>query len=236
MSIIAARDRGYRLDPQISTGAKATAAMGRGRKRFSFHREPSGQKRGQWSDGADLPQTVRSSAHEHPGAWAPKSMHSRPSIWKLFLCRSLALSAFGIWVFGATDVQQFVAAVTAGVLAAAGLSWLRAAAGIHFDLPAGGLSVLLRRLPLNVLRDLTTLFLALGPAMAGRHRPVGACHELAFDAGENSASAAARRALVLAAASTSPNTIALEVDRRKHLLHVHRLIHAKTPADRKWPI
>ena len=99
--------------------------------------------------------------------------------------------------------------------------------------------LLVRRLPINVLRDTGVVFAALGRALWRRERIEGVFRVVPFDAGGDDPRSAARRALVVAGTCLSPNTVVVAIDAAHDQLILHQLVasrQAPGKGDREWPL
>ena len=89
----------------------------------------------------------------------------------------------------------------------------------------------------NAVRDTLIVFGVLLRRLAGGPLPHDAIVDLRFDAGGDDPESNARRALVIEAVSFAPNSIVLDLDRRRGTLRVHYLRSDVTkPAAAEWPV
>jgi multisubunit Na+/H+ antiporter MnhE subunit len=124
-------------------------------------------------------------------------------------------------------VAGLAAAITVAALAAAGTqyrlrwSWLLAAPRVAW----------------NVVRDSVIVTVLLVRALTGRE-PDDAIVDVPFDPGGDDPESRARRALVVAAISTAPNSIVLGIDEATRTLRVHYLSRgaASQPRSTRWPV
>lgn len=148
----------------------------------------------------------------------------------------VAFTAIEAMLIGKIDPQE--TPVGAGVAALAATITVAALAihGERYRLRWSWL-VHIPRVLLNVARDTWIVTVALLRALAGRE-PDAAIVELPFAPGGDDAESRARRALAVAAASTSPNSIVLEIDDARGTMRVHYLSAgaAPRPHSERWPL
>ncbi len=155
---------------------------------------------------------------------------------RLFPLYWLVFALFYWWLIAKVQIQQLAAAVLVGAVVAIGLTALHASAGLRLSLELGWFGLLVRRLPGKILSDLLLLAKALVRAASGR-QSTGTFKEVPFVPGGEDPQSAARRALVTAAISVPPNTIALSVQSRKRVIKVHQLVFkAEPPGEKEWPL
>jgi multisubunit Na+/H+ antiporter MnhE subunit len=83
------------------------------------------------------------------------------------------------------------------------------------------------------LLDTGVVLRALSMHISGRRRMSGAFRVIAFDPGGDDPTSAARRALLTAAISATPNTYVVGIDRGRNMMLVHQLVPApKRDAER----
>jgi multisubunit Na+/H+ antiporter MnhE subunit len=130
-----------------------------------------------------------------------------------------------------TPVGFGVAGLTAALTVAA-----LAACGTGYRLRWSWLLVA-PRVAWNVVHDSVVLTVVLLRALSGRG-PDDGIVEVPFDAGGDDAESRARRALVIAAVSTAPNSIVLGVDDARGTLRMHYLSRsaAKDRESERWPV
>lgn len=87
------------------------------------------------------------------------------------------------------------------------------------------------RLPPRAVLDVGVLAAALWRRLILRRSVSGAFRAIPFRATDESAEATARRAIIAGAASFTPNTYVLDVDRERGVILVHQLV--PQPGDRK---
>ena len=138
------------------------------------------------------------------------------------------------WLIAKLQVEQLGAAVVVGFIVAGALLSVAAQANLSFAVEWRWCGLLLKRLPLRVLRDSALISAALARSLAGR-RVTGAFGTRPFNPGGSDAYSATRRALVFAAVSLPPNTFAIRPEGRGSLL-VHQLVFQTQPADKEWPL
>jgi len=145
------------------------------------------------------------------------------------------LCAFEIALVGKLDAQETPAgigvALIATVIAVAGATMAGLRLGLRWSWL--WLPLLVAR---NILRDTFLVYGAVLESVAGR--PVRDAYlEIPFDPGGDDAESTARRALVVAGVSTSPNEIVLGVDKHARKLRVHVLVRTRSPKrSRAWPL
>lgn len=126
------------------------------------------------------------------------------------------------------------AVAASGATAASAVFW---ASGARYWPRLSWLKPLLA-VPPRVLADCGVVGLAIWRQISGR--PVaGRFRIVPFDPGEDDAASAARRALVTASVSISPNTYVVAIDRERRLLLVHQLVPSPEPpgrGDQVWPL
>lgn len=94
-------------------------------------------------------------------------------------------------------------------------------------------------LPISVVRDCYVVGQALWWRVTNRRSVTGALLALPFNPGGDDAESAARRAIVTAGVSISPNTFVVAIDRVHGVLLVHQLVKSPEPpgnGDREWPL
>lgn len=147
----------------------------------------------------------------------------------------LLLSLLEIALLGKLDPQETPAGIAVALIASAATVAGARAANAQFRLRWRwlGLAPVVAR---NIVRDTFIVFGALLRAVAGR--PVrDAFLEIPFDPGGTDSESAARRALVVAGISTSPNEIVLAVDKHRRVLRVHVLVRSSSARhSRAWPL
>jgi hypothetical protein len=134
------------------------------------------------------------------------------------------------------------AEVGVGLLASAITTWLiakvQSQGKYHFKAGAGWL-VLFKRLPVQVVTDTGLVLAALWRRLAQRDYHPGAFQTLPFHTGGDTPEAAARRALVTAGASFSPNSYVVLIELENDSLLIHQLVPSVSPSgrgDQEWPL
>ena len=149
--------------------------------------------------------------------------HSQPGssfVWRLVAGAVLSV-ALGIWIFGATDVQDLTVAVLLGLLATSAARRWNRLFDIHPTVvPWRGAAAL----PGRVLADFGRLLVTLGGAFAGRPRRPGGFRWVAVEG----AGGQTHHAALLLATSIPPNTIAVDVESDRQVV-VHQL--RRAPAE-----
>ena len=148
------------------------------------------------------------------------------------------ITFFGVYLLLALQVQcqELVAGGCSAALVAALLIRIRQRSEARFVVQWRWIWLLASRLPAKALADCAVLLLALG-----RNDVKGEFRAVPFDKGFGGrrGESAARRALVIAGASLTPNTVAVAVDEDRDLLLFHQLVPTRKPpgdGDRLWPL
>jgi multisubunit Na+/H+ antiporter MnhE subunit len=133
--------------------------------------------------------------------------------------------SFALWLmFTSTlDPQEVVAGVVASAISAFAASIMQAKEAFGFRLRLRWL-LRARILPRQVLEDCWLLTVALWRRAVSSRGPRGSFKTFPFDHVGGDPESAARRALVTAAISLTPNTYVIAFDRDKRELIVHQLI------------
>ena len=146
----------------------------------------------------------------------------------------------GAWLFWLLLISQvstteIIVGALAAAVSATGAFLVAARDGVSFRVTADHLRAMLERLPASLARDTGWVLLAMGQRLLGRHVR-GRMVELPFDYGRSDdAREEARRALVIAGVSLTPNSIAIWL--RRDVLVVHRLLpQLPLPDDPRWPL
>ena len=147
----------------------------------------------------------------------------------------VALALFEIVLVGKVDAQETPVGIGVAVLAAVVVVSALAAGNVRYALRFSWLwpALLVAR---NIVRDTFVVYGVLLRHLAGA--PVRDAYEnVPFDQGGEDPVSAARRALVVAGVSTSPNEIVLAVDEERKTLRVHALAISKSPRHSlQWPL
>ncbi len=101
------------------------------------------------------------------------------------------------------------------------------------------MGIFFRRIPLKLFSDCAWVLLALGRYFFFREPIEGKLLPVPFDPGGKDPASAARRALVLALVSLTPNTVSIMIDGEKGRLLIHQLQDTGAEpgdGDEKWPI
>ena len=151
------------------------------------------------------------------------------TVWTVFAALYLLLALE--WQMGELVAGTICAAISAWLLLT-----IRRWSEARFPVRLRWFWFLARRLPGKALADCTLLLRAFGTDGAP-----GVFRAVPFDADaeEQPGEAAARRAVVIAGASLSPNSVVVAVDRKQNRLLVHQLVPTRTPpgdSDRLWPV
>lgn len=150
-------------------------------------------------------------------------------------CVTVVLAVFEIALVGKIDPQETLVGAGVALLVAAAVACALAVARLRYAFRVSWLWLVLLVLR-NVVRDTFVVFGVLLRRLAGG-RVEDAYQDVPFDPGGDDAASAARRALAVAAISTSPNEIALEFDRERGRLRVHALAVTRAPRHSlEWPL
>ncbi len=133
----------------------------------------------------------------------------------------IAFSAIEALLVGKIDPQETPVGVAIAALAAIVTVGSLAAAGVRYAVPVAQI-VHLPALAWAVVRDTAIVTGALLRALAGKP-PEDRLQRIPFDPGGDDAVSAARRALVVAGTSASPNSVVVDADAERGVLIVHRL-------------
>lgn len=151
------------------------------------------------------------------------------TVWLLLVGAYLLLALQPQW-------GELAAAACSAALVTALLMRIRERSEVSFIVHWSWIGLLAVRLPAKALADCAVLLSALRNADA-----TGEFRAVPFDKGSDGRTGenAARRALVIAGVSLTPNTIAVAVDADRDLLLCHQLIPTRQPpgeGDRLWPL
>jgi multisubunit Na+/H+ antiporter MnhE subunit len=150
-------------------------------------------------------------------------------LWVLF-------TAIEVLLVGKFDPEETPVGAVVGALAAFGVLSVLRASGERYRFRAAWLRIV-PTVAFNVLRDTLLVFGALLRRLAGGPLPDDAIVELPFEAGGDDPLANARRALVIEAVSSAPNSIALDIDRERGTMTVHYLLSGVSkPSSAEWPV
>jgi len=95
----------------------------------------------------------------------------------------------------------------------------------------------LMSIPGQAVRDCGTLTAALWRRVVRQELVEGGLCEVPFQSGREDARSAARRAVVMMALSVAPNSYVVDVDMRREVLLVHRLVRdGPRQTNRQWPL
>jgi multisubunit Na+/H+ antiporter MnhE subunit len=133
----------------------------------------------------------------------------------------IAFAAIEALLVGKIDPQETPVGIAIAALAALATVGSLAAAGVRYAVPVAEI-VHLPALVWNVVRDTIVVTGALLRALAGKP-PEDRLQRIPFDPGGDDAVSAARRALVVAGTSASPNSVVIDADAEHGVLIVHRL-------------
>jgi multisubunit Na+/H+ antiporter MnhE subunit len=81
----------------------------------------------------------------------------------------------------------------------------------------------------RIVPDFGVLMLALARALISRKRPTGAYQAIPFPAGGDDAESAGLRAFSAAAGSLAPNSVVIDIDPKRDLMVLHKLIPGSGP-------
>ena len=133
----------------------------------------------------------------------------------------VAFSAIEALLVGKIDPQETPVGIAIALLAALATVGSLAAGGARFAVPISAIAQL-PGIAWSVLRDTAIVTGALLRALGGQP-PDDRLQRIPFDPGGDDAVSAARRALVVAGTSASPNSIVVDADAERGVLIVHRL-------------
>jgi multisubunit Na+/H+ antiporter MnhE subunit len=164
----------------------------------------------------------------------------KPSIARPRLVAAVSLwivfSAIEVLFVGKFDAQETPVGIVVALLAAVATVGVATIADLRYHIRWSWL----RFVPvvaLNVVRDTGVVLGVLLRRCTRGELPHDRIEEIPFDPGADDPESAARRALVVAAVSTSPNTIALEIDQRRRVMRVHHLTPpSRPPRSAEWPL
>jgi multisubunit Na+/H+ antiporter MnhE subunit len=147
----------------------------------------------------------------------------------------ILLAGFWLVLVGSIDPAECLGGLIAAAIAATGYSVVHQRDDqARVAIRAAWLPLLVRRIPLEVVRDAWRVFATL-LALTRGHTVRGHIHRVPFDPGSATAPlAAGRRALVLFGVSLAPNTVAVRIEDRSLVLH--QLAPAPLPDDPVWPV
>lgn len=123
------------------------------------------------------------------------------------------------------DPAELVAGAVAAAVAATAAELVRGAGMIGFR-PRLRWFLRAPRVARRTLIDTGVVLEALWMHVTGRRRMSGAFRVIDFDPGGDDPTSAARRALMTAAISATPNTYVVGIDRDRHVMLVHQLVPA----------
>ncbi len=156
-----------------------------------------------------------------------------------FVLDAAALGAAYLLLAGEVNASEVTAAGLTAVLSAWLLGLIRSRSGHRFSPKWVWVLHVVERVWLRSLKDCVILLVPLW-RLAVRQEPIrGEILDVPFDPGDSGPRAAARRAMVLAGVTVAPNTLAIEIDRKRQSLRIHRLVPQPDPpggGDREWPI
>ncbi len=152
-------------------------------------------------------------------------MSARAGPW---LREFLILFVFWLLFVNSTEWQELAVGAAAAALAATGAE---AARGLKLSRFRPGLGVLAqaRRVPAMVLMDCWVLLRATTGRLLGRRAIEGELRTARFEAGGDDAASATRRALAVLLATSSPNSLVIQIDRRERLMLFHQAVPRKLP-------
>jgi multisubunit Na+/H+ antiporter MnhE subunit len=154
---------------------------------------------------------------------------------KLFACWWIFLLGVYLLLAGAETLPEIVAGAFAAALAASALTAVRHHAKWKCDFHMAWLAPVAAAC-IDALRACAVM-LAADCERPFRKRGRGRTQAVAFNTGNHSPSSNCRRALVLAAVSLAPDSLALEIDRHGHKLVIHHYGPVESgPRNREWPL
>ncbi len=143
---------------------------------------------------------------------------------------------FGLYLLFAGSVTraEAMAGLAASGIALAGLVRTRSVAHRHLLVRAPWLK-LTGRIGISLVRDTVLVACGLVRAVLGG-KPGGGMTMQPFDPGDFTPVAAARRGIVMLAASVAPNAFVIEIREPPQGMLMHCLVPRKPEADQRWPV
>lgn len=161
-----------------------------------------------------------------------RSQTARPSAWRwIAYAGAWWIVLLGLWLLFVDSLAppEVLVGLAAAALASLAAVGIRALGGERYRFRWRWL-LLLRGVPISVLRDSWLLAALLWRRLVHGERPAAAFRTVSFPIEGNDPTAAARRAFVVTATSVAPNTYVVRVDRAQGTALVHQL--APDPPDR----
>lgn len=131
--------------------------------------------------------------------------------------------AFWVWVDDSIALPELLVGAAVAVMAALFVELVQHQAASHVRIRFEWLSRALT-IPLEVVRDLCTVFSALSRKLVAREDPASGLEEVPVRVGGGSAVTVTRRSLLVMGTSVAPNTFALGIDEERGVMIVHRLV------------
>jgi multisubunit Na+/H+ antiporter MnhE subunit len=139
--------------------------------------------------------------------------------------------ALWVWIDDSIDVPELLVGAAVAVMGALVAEVVESQAATHVRIRFEWLARALP-IPLQVVRDLATVFTALFRKVAMGEEPRSRLEEVPVRGGGDSPEDVTRRALLVAAASIAPNTFALGIDKERNVMIVHKLVPSHGPRRR----
>jgi multisubunit Na+/H+ antiporter MnhE subunit len=134
--------------------------------------------------------------------------------------------AFWVWIDDSIAVPELLVGAGAAVIAALFVETVQYQSASHVRIRFEWLAHALP-IPVQVARDLGTVFHALFRQVLGGEQPASALEEVPVRVGGESDSTVTRRVLLTAGMSIAPNTFALGIDKERGVMIVHRLVSSR---------
>ncbi len=134
---------------------------------------------------------------------------------------------YALWLLLTYDTapSELIAGAIGATVGATAAELVRGQGLVRFR-PKGSWFLRSWRVPKEMVRDTTTVFMALWRHLFLGDRVQGAWRALPYEAGGDDPRSAARRALVTAAISATPNTYVVGIDAKSNVMLVHQLVPA----------
>ena len=155
-----------------------------------------------------------------------RGLRPKPGLWLAWWC-----TCFLIWLALTTtfDPAETAAGVIASAVGATGAELVRSTGLIGFR-PRAAWFLKAPRVAQRAAGDTAVVIRALVAHVFGRREMRGAFRTIPMDPGADDPASAARRALLTAGVSVSPNTYVVGIDRDRSVIVVHQLVPASRNA------